>query len=115
MSWVHYTILGHFDPAQGSPRTRQPTRPIDLDLVNRLLAEYPKEVAACLTFRDGCVRWRLTVQSHALSAQLHEFARRLVLLGGGMVVADGREILYPPEAVAAQQEQWRQVRAASPQ
>jgi hypothetical protein len=102
MSWVHYTLVGHFDPAAELwPLAQKPARPIDADLLNRLLAEYPKEVAACLRFPNGCVRWTLSVQSSAVSDQLHEFARRLVDAGGG-VTSDGRLIEYPPQAVQVQ-------------
>jgi len=112
MSWVHYVTVGHFD-ANGYLRTQKPIRPIDLDRVNRLLAEYPREVAACVKIQNGCVLWVWTTLSVTISQELHQFASRLAQEEGCMVVADGVTVLYPPESVQAQEEFWQQLRASS--
>jgi hypothetical protein len=56
MSFVHYTIIGHFDPETLFPdRPLKPTRSLEAVTVARLLSECPPEVREQVEFSDGFV------------------------------------------------------------
>lgn len=118
MSFLHYTLVGHFDP-RGHPESQKPSRPIDLDLVNRLLAEYPRDVAAWVTIKNGCARCQWTPHWGAsatyscaeLGRLIYQFAYRLAQEGRCMAAENGRRIEYPPEAMQTQQEWIDQIQA----
>jgi len=75
MSFVHDTIVGHFDPATLFPdRPLKPVQPLERRVVEALLAEYPPEAREQVEFADGYVvvhwapchvKWMKTVRSIA--------------------------------------------------
>src|SRR5262245_49753756 len=113
MSYFHHTLVGHFD-VRHLPERQTPLRPVDVDLVNRLLAEYPKEVAACVKIQNGCARCTWSpAPGREVARLVYEFAYRLAQEEGCMAAENGRRISYPPEATEAQDEFIRQL-VASP-
>lgn len=101
MSFNHYTYVGHFDPVH--VENIVVTKPIDQELVNRLLAEYPTGVAKFVALRDGyaCCQW---APAGGLMDDVFEFAYRLAHAEGCLAVENGRQVMYPPEAARAQGE-----------
>ena len=111
MSFFHYTLVGHFDVRH--PEKRSPVRPIDLDRVNWVLAEYPREVAALVQIQNGCARCQWApAASQATGRLVYQFAYRLAQEEGCMAAENGRRITYPPEATAAQDEFLRELQAS---
>jgi hypothetical protein len=106
MSFIHYTLVGHFHP-QVWRGNKSCTRPIDAMRLNRILAEYPEAVAACVSLQDGYARCQWVPAPRGVGDQVREFAYRLAREEGCMAVENGREITYPPEAVLAQREDWK--------
>src|SRR5438132_739464 len=104
MSLVHYVTVGHFDPARGLARGQKPLRPIDLDLVNRLLAGYPREVAALVKIQDGYARCQWAPAPRETGQLVYAFAYRLAQEAKCVASENGRRITYPPEATEAQEE-----------
>jgi hypothetical protein len=45
MSFIHYTLVGHFDPATVSSLSLAVSRPIEATRLARLLGEYPAGLA----------------------------------------------------------------------
>jgi hypothetical protein len=113
MSFIHWTDVGHFDLVQFSARTDAPSRPIDLDLVNRLLAEYPSEVAGRVEIQNGRARCHWAPAPREVGRSVYEFAYRLAQQAGCMAVENGRRVGYPPEAVQEQDEALPQLHAQS--
>ena len=100
MSFVHYSIVGHFDPGDlesFSPRhTPIPTRPLDADLVADLLASYGDEVARCVEVRDG---YAYCEWSSDRSRRTFEFAEQLADAAGAVILESPvRYVRHPPEA-----------------
>jgi hypothetical protein len=100
MSFVHYSIVGHFnpdDPESISPRHAPvPTRFLDADRFAELLASYGEEVSQCVVLRDGyaCCEW-----SSDRSRRTFEFAERLADAEGAIVLESPFHVVrYPPEA-----------------
>jgi len=78
--------------------------------VARLLAEYPEDVAAHVIVRDGYARCDWAALGW-VSEPVHAFAHRLAREEGCLAVEQGREVVYPPEAVRAQREEWKRYEA----
>jgi hypothetical protein len=114
MSAVHYTYVGHFDPRSVDSPPVKCLRPIDLDRVNRLLAEFPRGVAAQVQVRGGFALCHWTAPE--VGPQVYEFAYRLAREEGCLAVENGMRIAYPPEEAQAQRARWEQMRpsAANP-
>jgi hypothetical protein len=108
MSFIHYTLIGHFEPRTVGPGYRACSRPIDPDRVERLLAEYPAEVADQVSLRDGSARCQW-FPAGAVSGQVFEFAYRLAREEGCLAVENGRQVTWPPEAARAQAEEWERL------
>lgn len=108
MSFVHYTLVGHFDPRTVSASHLACAKPIDLDRVARLLAEYPSEVAARVTIGNGYVRCQWATGGD-MSDQVFEFAYRLAREEGCLAVENGKQVMYPPEAARVQAEKWERL------
>jgi hypothetical protein len=104
MSFIHYTLVGHFPNGSSTPSSQPVTRGIDAAVVERLLAEYPPGVAALVTIQDGYARCQWAPAGGALSAQVFEFAYRLARQIGCLAVENGRYAMHPPEAARAQGE-----------
>lgn len=101
MSFIHYTLVGHFDPRAVNPRSLACARPIDPERVARLLAEYPAEVAKWVTLQDGYARCEWAPLTAPVSDMVFELAYRLVREEGAVAIENGREVTYPPAAARA--------------
>jgi hypothetical protein len=79
MSFVHDTLVGHFDPASLLPgRPHQPVRPLDLSLLEALLSQYSAEIRNQVELRDGyvVVHWD-ALRGKKLRGEAVRFACRL--------------------------------------
>lgn len=113
MSIVHCVCVGHFD--LGDTIRRRPlkgVRPLDLDRLNRLLAAYPREMAAHVQLIEGYVRCLWTTPR--IGQHLYEFAYRLAREEGCMAVETGNRITYPPQAAQAQEQRRPQPFTSTP-
>jgi len=108
MSFIHFTLVGHFDPCDLS--SKAVARPIDPAVVEALLAEYPEEVRAHVTLERGYVRCQWAPIPSA-SEEVIELAYRLARQEACLAVENGRTVEYPPEAVRAQAELWERMGA----
>jgi hypothetical protein len=108
LGFVHYTLVGHFDPgtiyALEGERNLAVSRPVDRERAEALLAEYPTLVATQVRFQDGFARCQWAPSTHG--EEVVEYAYRLARLLGCLAVENGREITFPPGAVRAQAEVW---------
>ena len=105
MGFVHYTLVGHFNPGTvyaDDERDLAVSRPIDRASVDALLGEYPTVVAAQVRILDGYVRCQWAPSTHG--EEIVEFAYRLARRLGCLAVENGRQVTFPPEAVRAQAE-----------
>ena len=104
MSFIHYTIVGHFDPATLNPSNIAPTQPLSRSVVETLLAESDPQIADHIEYRDGYVQccW---AGAFALSIGklVHEFAYKLAqrenCIGAELPLC---LIEFPPEAAEIQ-------------
>ena len=105
MSFVHYTLVGHFNPATvyaDGTKNLAVSRSIDAASVDALLAEYPKVLATQVRVQNGYARCQWAPSTHG--DEVVELAYRLARLSGCVAVENGREVTFPPEAVRAQAE-----------
>jgi hypothetical protein len=98
MRTIKTLCVGHFDRdsirlAGWDPKC---LRPIDLDRVNRLLAEYPAEVAANVAVRGGHVWCRITLPRQEDGRLVADFADRLAREENCMSVLNGHAIIHSP-------------------
>lgn len=105
MGSVHYTLVGHFNPATvfaDGTKNLAVSRPVDRNKAEALLSEYPTVVAAQVYFQDGYARCQWAPSTH--QEEIVEFAYRLARLEGCLAVENGRQVTFPPKAVRAQAE-----------
>jgi hypothetical protein len=115
MSFIHATIVGHFDPLTVQPRAMTPLRPIDPSRFEALLAVFGEGVARCVRLHDGYADCEWTA-GHAPAERVIEFARRLAEAEGCLAMETPFCLItYPPAAVAAQAEQIRLFQAENKQ
>jgi hypothetical protein len=113
MSFIHATIVGHFDPLTVQPRAMTPLRPIDPSRFEALLAEFGEGVARCVGLHDGYAycEW---APGHAPAERVQEFAQRLAEAEGCLAMETPFCLItYPPAAVAVQAERIRLYQAES--
>jgi hypothetical protein len=113
MSVVYFALVGHFDPQTVHIHGWYkliPARAIDPARVEKLLVEYPAEVAAHVELIDGYVKC-LVVGSGFTCCEANEFAYRLAKEEGCLIVVNDR-VIFPPEAVKAQRKVWDDVQKA---
>ena len=108
MSFIHHTLVGHFDPAQkfASSEIPRPTRPIQQTSVEEALANFPLEIQTQIELRNGYVlcRWAEYGLAVSVGGKVQDFAYALatreecitVELPSGIVV-------FPEWAQTAQQ------------
>src|SRR5690242_14459739 len=108
MSFIHSTIVGHFDPCTLSAWNRQVSHPLDVTDATALLSEYPEHVASCIEFRDGYAECRWAPWSMRPSEAVHRYAYRLAELQQ-CIAAETPVCLitYPEDAKRQQAEAWR--------
>jgi hypothetical protein len=105
MSFVHYTLVGHFDPRTvARDRGKTCSRPLDPDRVARLIAEYPAEIKRWIRLADGYAACTWAGPMGELGDQIRELAYRLAREEGCLAVEQGRQVTYPPEAARRQME-----------
>ncbi|MFT3769367.1 MAG: hypothetical protein QM820_28350 [Minicystis sp.] len=105
MGFVHYTLVGHFNPGTvyvNGEKNLAVARPLDSAKIDALLGEYPAVVAAQVRLLDGYARCQWAPSTHG--EEIVEFAYRLARLEGCLAVENGQQVTYPPEAVRAQAE-----------
>lgn len=115
MSFVHSTIIGHFDPVQLSGRNRTTLRPLDLVAARTLLAEYAPSVEPHVEFKDGYAECWWANSASPFHKDVYEYAMRLAKQQN-CVAADtpGCVITYPDDAVRSQGEAWKELREKMP-
>lgn len=102
MSFTHVMFVGHFDPRSVRPSfSLTCTREIEPARVEKLLAEYPAEVAEHVKLIDGYVACQYVGYGPACY-EAREFAIRLAKEEGCLAIDNGINIEYPPEAVEIQ-------------
>jgi len=111
MSFWHITYVGHFDSGmvntltgpRAEPITGKviPAHEIDTTRVEKLLAEYPVEVAYYVFLIDGFVACQ-TYGFGPFGREAYEIALRLAKEEGCLAVDSVVGVVYPPEAVEAQ-------------
>jgi hypothetical protein len=107
VGFVHYTLVGHFDPRTvftEGVRNLAVSRPVDGAKAEALLAEYAGVVATQVRVQDGYVRCQWAPSTHG--DDIVEYAYRLARALGCLAVENGREVTYPPEAARAQAQVW---------
>jgi len=116
MSFIHTTIVGHFDPATLSPINRTPSHPLNKDAVESLLSEYPVSVGEQVYWGDGyvecCWAGRCSLQTGKL---VYEFAYKLAEREC-CIAAESPVCLitYPEEAKQIQAAAWEEWRKRNP-
>jgi len=112
LGFVHYTLVGHFNPgtmyALEGERDLAVSRPVDRKRAEALLAEYPAIVATQVLFQNGYARCQWAPSTHG--EDVVEYAYRLARLLECLAVENGREITFPPAAVRAQGEAWERAK-----
>jgi hypothetical protein len=103
MSFIHYTYIGHFDPATVSAGNLAVAKPLDPTRITRLLVEYPAGVAVQVILQDGYARCQWA-PAPVSEQEVIEFAYRLARKEGCLAVEQGRKVTYPPQAARAQGE-----------
>ena len=104
MRFIHYTIVGHFDPATLNPSNIVPTEPLSRSAVETLLAESDPQISDHIEYRDGYVQccWAGAF-AHSVGTLVHKFAYKLAerenCVGAELPFC---VIEYPPEAVEIQ-------------
>ena len=108
MSFVHSTIVGHFDPAKLTGRNRITTRPLDIDAATKLLAEFPEHVTENVQFTDGYAKCWWANYSMQTSGAVHKYAYRLAETQS-CIAAETPVcyIVYPDSAKTMQQAAWQ--------
>lgn len=78
MSFIHYTIVGHFDPATLNPSAITPLRALDVNAVESLLRESPDDVRDHVDYHDGYAQccWAGGF-SRQIGKRVHDFAYKL--------------------------------------
>jgi hypothetical protein len=109
MSFVHISIVGHFDPVDlESLWTRpspMPARPIDEGAARALLATFGEEVERCVSFEGGCAWCEWSSGRIGVMERVREYAVRLADLQGAIILDDyPRYVRYPPEALRQYEE-----------
>jgi hypothetical protein len=100
MSFVHESIVGHFDPFDVeslSPSRPVPLRPLDVDLARRLLTSFGDAVAQCVSFEGGYARCKW---SNGPSELIREYAERLADQEGAMILETPGWVRYPAGAAS---------------
>ena len=104
MSFTHYTIVGHFDPATLTRSSIVPTRPLSETVVETMLAESDVRIADHIEYRDGYLQccWAGDF-AHSIGKLVHEFAYKVAERENcvGAELPSGK-IEYPPDAVEVQ-------------
>ena len=104
MSFIHYTIVGHFNPAVLNPSNIVPLRPLSKTAVESLLAESDPQISEHIEYRDGYVQccWAGGFP-HTIGKLVHTFAYKLAAsencIGAELPLC---LIEYPPDAVQIQ-------------
>jgi hypothetical protein len=108
MSFIHSTIVGHFDPCRLNACNRQTIRPLDIEAAGALLSEFPDHVASRIEFRDGYVECWWAHPSLGDSEAVHNYAYRLAEIQN-CVAAESPAwcITYPEGAQREQAEAWK--------
>ena len=102
MSFFHSSVVGHFDP-RTVIHNLACSREIDSVRVERILNEYPAEVSAHVRLINGYVVCDY-ITSQGICHEARKFAYHLAKEEGCLVVDNGINVDYPPEAVEAQRE-----------
>lgn len=106
MSFRHATLVGHFDLRTIGWRKRPAVhRPIERDVLDRLLSKYGPEAAACVWLEDGYAHCQWAPGPIVVSELAEELARET-----GAVLVDWNHtmVVGPPEAVR----EWERALAA---
>jgi hypothetical protein len=78
MSFIHYTVVGHFDPTKLFPnRPIQPLRPLSAQAIDGLLTQSRSEVRDYVDFHDGYITVQWAPCPTGLMKEVHRFAYRL--------------------------------------
>lgn len=112
MSLIHYTTVGHFDPASLS---MTPIRPLREKAVEYLLREFPHGVRDYVTYQEGYVRccWA-GKPSRRIGERVREFAYTLAEREGCVAAESPFQIEYPIAAKEIQADAWRRWREKNP-
>jgi len=108
MSKVRYMLIGHFDARTVHPNKLLVTRAIEPALAAGLLSEYPAAVAERVILQDGYARCVYAIGDDT-SLETVLFAYRLAQQLGCLAVANGHQVMYPPEAAREQGEEWERL------
>ena len=104
MSFIHYTIVGHFDPATLNPSNIVSQQPLSASAVEALLSESDPQISDYIEYRDGYLQccWAGGF-SRSIGELVHEFAYKLAerenCVGAELPMC---LIEYPPDAVEIQ-------------
>jgi hypothetical protein len=99
MSFVHATLVGHFDLSTvGRRRSPAVHRPLQKDIVDRLLHRYGSEVAACVWLQDGYAHCQWAPGPRIVNEFAEELARET---GATLVDWNRMVVIGPPEAISA--------------
>ena len=118
MSFVHYTLVGHFHPLSLIPILWEDgitkdtiTKPLNKKHFKKLLSEYSDEVASYVKFRKGCLFCHYVPAPVRVGKQVQEFAYRFAEEEGCVAAENGMSITYPAEAVQIQRIYFRKLKS----
>jgi hypothetical protein len=104
MSFVHTSIVGHFDPRDIESLSQHcwplPIRPLDVRRARELLASLGDAVSRCVGFEDGRAwcEWSAG-RSPAICDRVREYAERLADQESAIILESPPFwVRYPPEA-----------------
>jgi len=115
MSFIHSTIVGHFDPTTLNAWNRETTRPLDIQAARLLLSEFPAHVASCIEFRDDYAECWWAGGSVRVSEAVHDYAYRLAESQNCAAAETPLCLItYPEEAIRQQADAWNHWREEHP-
>lgn len=115
MSFVHSTIVGHFDPFTLNASDRGVSRPIDLVAARSLFSEFPEHVSSRVEFIDGYAECWWADHSMRVSEAVSKFAYRLAESQNCIAAETPTCIIGFPESARQQQsEAWQRWREENP-
>ena len=116
MSFIHYTIVGHFDAETlFADRPLHAIRALERPPIDALLQELPAEVRESVDFRDGYMVVQWAPMTFKNSDKAFDFAYRFAAEQQCIALeSNGYVVTFPEAAQEAQQRAWRARTAAEP-
>src|SRR5262245_54317520 len=116
MSFIHYTIVGHFNPEKVIPNERlRALRQLDEQTVRAALGELPREVQECVGFEDGYMVVQWAPLGLGNSEVAYDFAYRVAAQQQCLALESPAYLVtFPESARESQRKAWDALLASQP-